>query len=63
MRYPQPLRIEMCRQMMQWIRAAGGSDVPAYLCMENAQVWQGAMGRAPRDSAELGRWLDAACQD
>jgi len=63
MRYPQPLRIEMYHQMMQWIRAAGGGDVLVYLCMENARVWRGAMGRAPRNNAELGRWLDAACRD
>ncbi|NQU43914.1 DNA photolyase [bacterium] len=63
MRYPQPLRIQIYRKMVNWIREAGGENVRVYFCMENAKVWRDVMGVAPADNAELGSWLDAACRD
>jgi hypothetical protein len=30
--------------------------------MENARVWQSALGRCPRDDRELKEWLDARCR-
>lgn len=53
MRYFQPLRIEMYRKMMHWIRRAAPT-VKIYLCMESRQVWEQVFGFAPACEKELG---------
>jgi len=58
MRYPQPVRVYVYRQMMESIRESGGEDAMVYLCMENRAVWKRAMGRCPRDNDDLSSWLD-----
>jgi spore photoproduct lyase len=52
MRYLRPLRTAMFRSMARWIHELGG-DLFVYLCMESPEVWEDALGWAPRDAAEL----------
>ena len=53
LRYYQPLRVSMYRQMVAWIRRAAPT-VKIYLCMESRQVWEQVFGYAPSCEKELG---------
>lgn len=57
LRYLQPLRIEMYRKMLGWIRRSAPT-VKVYLCMESKHVWQEVFGYAPSCEKELGAQLD-----
>jgi spore photoproduct lyase len=57
LRYFQPLRIEMYRKMLRWIRR-NAPTVKVYLCMESKHVWQDVFGYAPSCEKELGAQLD-----
>jgi spore photoproduct lyase len=54
MRYFQPLRVEMYRKMLRWIRAASPT-VFVYLCMESREVWEQVFGFVPSCEKELGK--------
>src|SRR5258708_2867839 len=56
MRYFQPLRIEMYRKMVEWIRRQAPT-VKIYLCMESREVWQQVFGFAPACEKELGNQM------
>jgi spore photoproduct lyase len=45
-RYLRPLRVEMYRALLGFIREAG-PDVPVYLCMESRRVWHEVFGFDP----------------
>ncbi|MBI3062985.1 MAG: radical SAM protein [Deltaproteobacteria bacterium] len=53
MRYFQPLRVDMYRKMLGWIREASPT-VFVYLCMESKEVWEQVFGFAPSCEKELG---------
>jgi spore photoproduct lyase len=57
MRYFKPLRIELYRRMVSWIRELA-PDVCIYLCMEDNEVWQQSLGFIPGDHGGLPRMLD-----
>ena len=56
MRYFQPLRVEMYRKMVRWIRRAAPT-VKIYLCMESRAVWEQVFGFAPACEKELGNQM------
>jgi spore photoproduct lyase len=56
LRYFQPLRIQMYRKMLHWIRR-GAPAVHVYLCMESKEVWEQVFGYAPACERELGNQL------
>jgi spore photoproduct lyase len=56
LRYFHPLRVEMYRQMVRWIRRAAPT-VKIYLCMESKEVWQQVFGFAPSCEKELGNQM------
>jgi spore photoproduct lyase len=60
LRYFKPIRVELYRKMVEWIREQAPQAF-IYLCMESADVWEKVFGKAPRNSCELGRMLDAQC--
>jgi spore photoproduct lyase len=57
MRYFKPLRIDLYRRMVSWIREFT-PDVCIYLCMEDNDVWQQSLGFIPGDRGGLPRMLD-----
>jgi spore photoproduct lyase len=57
LRYFKPQRIDMFRQMKQWINAYGYDD-GLYLCMESDEVWRRSFGWSPGSSAGLKKILD-----
>lgn len=52
LRYFQPLRVEMYRKMLTWIRP-WAPTTKVYLCMESREVWQQVFGFAPSCEKEL----------
>src|ERR671919_2042882 len=56
LRYFQPLRVQMYRKMLQWIRRAAPT-VKVYLCMESKEVWEQVFGFAPSCEKELGNQM------
>ncbi len=56
LRYFQPLRVEMYRKMVRWIRRFAPT-VQIYLCMESREVWQQVFGFAPACERELGNLM------
>jgi len=56
LRYFQPLRVEMYRKMVGWIRRAAPT-VKIYLCMESREVWEQVFGFAPSCEKDLGNQM------
>jgi spore photoproduct lyase len=61
MRYFQPLRTELYRRVVARIREHD-PNVVVYFCMEDAAVWEKALGTAPKGDAGLAGMLDAAAR-
>lgn len=57
MRYFKPLRIELYRKMISWIRDHA-PHVTIYLCMEDDEVWEKSLGFIPQDVGGLPNMLD-----
>jgi len=57
MRYFKPMRIDLCRKMVLWIREIA-PDVPVYFCMEDDKVWKESFGFIPSDHGGLSKMLD-----
>jgi spore photoproduct lyase len=57
MRYFKPLRIELYRKMVSWIRDYA-PHVTIYLCMEDDEVWEKSLGFIPQDVGGLSNMLD-----
>jgi spore photoproduct lyase len=56
LRYFQPLRVDMYRRMLGWIRRAAPT-AKVYLCMESREVWEQVFGFAPSCEKELGNQM------
>jgi spore photoproduct lyase len=59
MRYFKPLRINIYRKLIAWIREMA-PQVCLYFCMEDDEVWEKAMGFMPSDRGGLPKMLDEA---
>lgn len=57
MRYFKPLRIELYRKVIAWIREIS-PGVPLYFCMEDDEVWEKTLGFTPADHGGLPKMLD-----
>jgi len=57
MRYFKPLRIELYRKIVAWIREFA-PDVVIYFCMEDKEVWRKVLGFVPDDAGGLSEMLD-----
>jgi len=61
MRYFKPLRIELYKKMVGWIREMA-PNLLVYLCMEDDEVWRRALGFVPADYGGLGAMLDESAR-
>lgn len=52
-RYLRPLRAAMFRTIGAWVREMAGDGPFLYLCMESPEVWEEALGFAPKSMAHL----------
>jgi spore photoproduct lyase len=57
MRYFKPLRIDLYRKMVGWIKGIA-PEVFVYLCMEDDEVWEASFGFHPADHGGLPKMLD-----
>ena len=57
MRYFKPLRIDLYRKIVSWIREIA-PEVLIYFCMEDDEVWEKSLGFIPSDRGGLPRILD-----
>jgi spore photoproduct lyase len=57
MRYFKPLRIELYRKIISYIREYA-PEVLIYFCMEDDEVWKKSMGFSPQDRGGLPKMLD-----
>lgn len=62
MRYYKPLRIDLYRKIVGWIREFS-NDVLVYLCMEDDEVWKKSLGFIPSERGGLPRMLDESAID
>jgi len=53
MRYIRPIRFELYKKVISWLREYGGSELFIYLCMEMANAWEAAMGFRPDSQSHL----------
>jgi spore photoproduct lyase len=57
LRYFKPIRLELYRQAVIFVRRFGGDRVPVYFCMEDAEVWEKGLGRKPGRKEEVELFL------
>jgi spore photoproduct lyase len=57
MRYFKPLRIEIYKKMVEWIKEIA-PDVLVYFCMEDDEVWGKSTGFIPEKYGGLPAMLD-----
>ena len=57
MRYFKPLRIDLYRKMINWIKNLA-PQVFVYLCMEDEEVWKASVGFRPSECGGLPKMLD-----
>jgi spore photoproduct lyase len=58
LRYLKPIRVEMYRRMVSWLRG-WGEDLFIYLCMEREDVWHEVFGSSPGSSEGLNKRFEA----
>lgn len=56
-RYFKPLRVELYKKVVAFIKDSGGSDIPLYFCMESGEIWREVMRWVPRGKKEVERFL------
>ena len=56
-RYFKPLRIELYKGIVSSLYKHGGSNLFLYFCMEDHEIWQQVLGRAPESNEELDYWF------
>jgi spore photoproduct lyase len=57
MRYFKPLRIDLYRNMVEFIKSEA-PEAAVYYCMEDEEVWEKTMGLVPSADGGVGRMLD-----
>ena len=57
LRYFKPLRLELYKKIISYIRDFGGEQIPLYFCMENKEVWSDVMGWVPEGKENLEAYL------
>ncbi len=59
LRYFKPLRVQMYKQLSQWIRTYGAEGIPVYLCMEAQDVWTKTFNWTPHGNDAVTGLLDS----
>jgi spore photoproduct lyase len=59
LRYFKPLRLELYKKIVSFIKKLGGEKIPLYFCMESEDVWREAMGWIPKEEENLELYLSS----
>ena len=57
LRYFKPIRLEMYRKIVCFLRRAGGKKIPLYFCMEDEEIWREVLGLSPGGKEDVERLL------
>lgn len=56
-RYFRPIRLDLYKMIVSFIKKKGGEKIPLYFCMESEQIWREVMGWIPRGEESLEAYL------
>jgi spore photoproduct lyase len=56
-RYFRPIRLELYRKIVSFIKRRGEERIPLYFCMETGDFWRDVMGWVPARGEDLGSHL------
>ncbi|NIM57627.1 MAG: hypothetical protein GTO16_01615 [Candidatus Aminicenantes bacterium] len=59
LRYFKPLRLELYKKIIGFIKEWGDEKIPLYFCMESEDVWREAMGWIPKGEENLEAYLSS----
>ena len=59
LRYFRPLRLELYRTVISFLKEKGGSIIPLYFCMESESIWRDILGWVPKGKEDLEAYLSA----
>jgi spore photoproduct lyase len=59
LRYFKPLRFELYKKIVGFIKEWGGKEIPLYFCMESEDIWREAMGWTPKGEENLEKCLSS----
>ena len=59
LRYFKPLRFELYKKIVGFIKEWGGKKIPLYFCMESEDIWREAMGWTPKGEENLEKCLSS----
>jgi spore photoproduct lyase len=59
LRYFKPLRFELYKRIVGFIKERGGKEIPLYFCMESEDIWREAMGWVPKGEENLEKCLSS----
>lgn len=57
LRYFRPLRLELYRTVISFLKEKGGSSIPLYFCMESESTWRDILGWIPEGKEDLEAYL------
>jgi spore photoproduct lyase len=59
LRYFKPLRLELYKKIVGFIKEWGGEGIPLYFCMEGEDIWGEVMGWIPKGKENLEAYLSS----
>jgi spore photoproduct lyase len=59
LRYFKPLRLELYKKIVGFIKEWGGEKIPLYFCMEGEDIWGEVMGWIPKGEENLEAYLSS----
>jgi len=59
LRYFKPLRLELYKNVIRFIKEKGGQKIPLYFCMEDESTWREALDWIPRGEEDLEAYLSS----
>ncbi len=57
LRYFKPLRLELYKKIVSFIKGYGGRRIPLYFCMESKEVWRKVMDWVPKGKEDVEKFL------
>jgi len=56
-RYPKPVRLRLFGRILDYLKKAGGKEIPVYFCMESGDVWREVQKKTPKGKKEVEKLL------
>ncbi len=59
LKYFKPLRLEIYKKIVRFIKEKGGQMIPLYFCMESESTWREVLGWTPKGEEDLEAYLSS----